>query len=137
MEIFLSVLKNKYADFNGRSRRKEYWNYVLFLFLFFLAAYAIMFVGLAMESTLISGLGSLLAVIIALGTFIPSLAAAVRRLHDTNRSGWFYLIGLIPLIGSILLLVWFCTEGTHGDNDYGPDPKGSSEISNIGKDELI
>lgn len=137
MEFFLSVLKNKYADFNGRSRRKEYWNYVLFLFLFFLAAYAIMFVGLAMESTLISGLGSLLAVIIALGTFIPSLAAAVRRLHDTNRSGWFYLIGLIPLIGSILLLVWFCTEGTHGDNEYGPDPKGSNEISNIGKDELV
>jgi uncharacterized membrane protein YhaH (DUF805 family) len=97
MEIFLSVLKNKYADFNGRARRKEYWNYVLFLFLIFLAAYAIMFVGLAMESTLISGLGSLLAVIIALGTFIPSLAAAVRRLHDTNRSGWFYLIGLIPV----------------------------------------
>lgn len=108
-----------------------------FFFCFFLAAYAIMFVGLAMESTLISGLGSLLAVIIALGTFIPSLAAAVRRLHDTNRSGWFYLIGLIPLIGSILLLVWFCTEGTHGDNEYGPDPKGSNEISNIGKDELV
>lgn len=137
MEIFLSVSKNKYADFNGRARRKEYWNYVLFLFLIFLAAYAIMFVGLAMESALISGLGSLLAVIIALGTFIPSLAAAVRRLHDTNRSGWFYLIGLIPVVGGILLLVWFCTEGTHGDNDYGPDPKGSNEIGNIGNDELV
>ena len=137
MEIFLSVLKNKYADFNGRARRQEYWNYVLFLFLFIMAAYVIMFVGIAMESALISGLGTVILVVVALGTFIPSLAVAVRRLHDTNRSGWFYLIGLIPLIGGILLLVWYCTEGTHGDNDYGPDPKGSYEISNIGESELV
>jgi uncharacterized membrane protein YhaH (DUF805 family) len=137
MEIFLSVLKNKYADFNGRARRKEYWNYVLFLLIFILAAYVIMLVGIAMESTIISGLGTVVLFVVALGTIIPSLAVAVRRLHDTNRSGWFYFIGLIPLIGGILLLVWYCTEGTHGDNDYGPDPKGSNEIGNIGNDELV
>ena len=136
MEIFLDVIKNKYADFEGRARRKEYWTYVLFLLLSFLLAYIIMLIGLAMESAIIGGLGSIVVVVIALGTFIPSLAVAVRRLHDTNRSGWFYLLGMIPLVG-IIVLVWFCTEGTHGANDFGPDPKGGNEISDIGKDDLV
>jgi uncharacterized membrane protein YhaH (DUF805 family) len=137
MEIFLSVLKNKYADFSGRARRQEYWNFMLFLFIFVVAAYMIVFLGVALDSSIIAGIGGFLTFVILLASIIPSLAVTVRRLHDTNRSGWFYFIGLIPLIGGILLLVWYCTEGTHGDNDYGPDPKGSYEIGNIGNDELV
>lgn len=64
--------------------------------------------------------------LIALGTIVPSLAVAVRRLHDTNKSGWYYLIGLIPLVGPILLLVWFFTDGNRFTNNYGEDPKNPS-----------
>ncbi|MBK7808899.1 MAG: DUF805 domain-containing protein [Saprospiraceae bacterium] len=136
MEIFLDVLKNKYADFEGRARRKEYWTYVLFLLLAFLLAYFILLIGIALESAIIGGLGGILVGVVGLGTFIPSLAVAVRRLHDTNRSGWFYLLGIIPLVG-LIVLVWFCTEGTKGANDFGPDPKGGNEIGEIGSDDLV
>ncbi len=136
MEIFLDVLKNKYADFEGRARRKEYWTYVLFLALTFLMAYFILLIGIVLQSGIIGGLGSILVGVVGLGTFIPTLAVAVRRLHDTNKSGWLYLLCIIPLVG-LIVLVWFCTEGTKGANDYGPDPKGGNEISEIGKDELV
>lgn len=59
----------------------------------------------------------------SLAVFIPSLAVTVRRLHDTNHSGWMYFVSLIPLIGGIWLLILLCTDGTHGQNQYGPDPK--------------
>lgn len=137
MEIFLNVLKTKYADFTGRARRQEYWNYVLYLILLFLACYMLIFIGAIAEIYILTVVGFLLVSIIALLSFIPSLAIAVRRLHDTNRSGWYYLIGLIPLVGGILLLVWFCTEGTRGENDFGPDPKGGDEILEIGDEELV
>jgi uncharacterized membrane protein YhaH (DUF805 family) len=79
-----------------------------------------------------------LYMIYVLGVFIPSLAVAVRRLHDTGKSGWFYLIGLIPFIGSIWLIVLFVTEGDAGTNAYGPDPKSADneEISTIGTKEI-
>jgi uncharacterized membrane protein YhaH (DUF805 family) len=63
-------------------------------------------------------------ILVALGLLLPSLSVLVRRLHDTDRSGWYYWIVLIPLIGSIVLLVWFCSRGTEGSNTYGPDPLG-------------
>jgi uncharacterized membrane protein YhaH (DUF805 family) len=73
----------------------------------------------------VAGLGYGYAyILVALGLLLPSLAVLVRRLHDTDRSGWYYWIVLIPLIGSIVLLVWFCSRGTEGSNTYGPDPLG-------------
>ena len=113
MNWYLGVLK-KYAVFSGRARRKEYW---LFLLINLLVA-----LGIAIVESLI-GTGGLLGSLYALGVFIPSLAVAVRRLHDTNRSGWWLLIGLIPLIGLIVLIVFFVQDSDAGDNAYGPNPK--------------
>ena len=106
----------KYADFTGRARRKEYWSFwLLTLVAYFLAS----LVG----SILGDLISSLLVLAVAVGFFIPSLAAGVRRLHDTNRSGWWLLISLVPIVGSIILIVFLATDGNRGPNDYGPDPK--------------
>jgi uncharacterized membrane protein YhaH (DUF805 family) len=116
MEYFLQALRN-YAVFSGRARRKEYWMFVLFNFLFSLVAGVADYVLTGAGSGAISGL-------YALAVLIPSLAVGVSRLHDVGKSGWFTLIILVPLVGVIWLLVLDCTEGTRGDNEYGPDPKG-------------
>ena len=113
MNWYLDVLK-KYAVFSGRARRKEYW---MFLLLNLLVA-----IGLGIVDGVI-GTAPLLGSLYALGVFIPSLAVAVRRLHDTNRSGWWLLIGLIPLIGLIVLIVFFVQDSDAGDNAFGPSPK--------------
>jgi len=121
MNWFVTALKN-YAVFSGRSRRSEYWFFVLF--------YLIIYVVLALvdrttgtySST--SGAG-LLTSIFALGMLIPSLSVSVRRLHDTDRSGWWLLIGFIPLIGVIVLIVFFVQDSGAGTNRFGPNPKGA------------
>ena len=110
----------KYADFSGRARRKEYWMYALMLFVALLV--------LGMVETML-GLGGtvgpygLLTIVLLLGTLIPSIAVGVRRLHDTGRSGWWMLIGLVPVVGGIVLLIFYVLDGTRGPNEYGPDPK--------------
>ena len=124
MEWYLKVMRDNYANFSGRARRKEYWMFALFQAI-------IMIVLLILDNVL--GLGfdiggiplgyGVLYTIGALAHFIPGLAVVVRRLHDVGKSGWFYLIALIPLIGIIWLLVLMCTDGDKGDNAYGPDPK--------------
>jgi uncharacterized membrane protein YhaH (DUF805 family) len=118
MDWYLKVLKN-YVGFEGRARRKEYWMYTLFTIIALVVAMVLdnMF-GLASEG----GIGPLYA-LYALATFLPGLAVSVRRLHDIGKSGWWILIGLIPLIGAIVLIVWAVTEGTRGSNAYGEDPK--------------
>ena len=134
MEWMLLPLK-RYAQFSGRSRRKEYWMYILFLCLVAIVLSIIeSILGLGGHAVLTSETSSsgvfygalvnrgILSNLFLLATFIPSLAVGVRRLHDTNRSGWWYLLAFVPLIGSIVLLVWFCTAGTSGPNDYGDDP---------------
>jgi uncharacterized membrane protein YhaH (DUF805 family) len=123
------VLKN-YANFEGRARRAEYWNFVLANFLILIPLYLIGMAGMASQSPALSMLGIGLYGILALGTLIPSLAAVVRRLHDINKSGWYYFIALIPLIGGIILLVWLFTDGDRHTNTYGDDPKsiGSPEF---------
>ena len=93
----------KYVDFEGRSRRAEYWWAALMVFVLSLIPYINILVGLA--------------------TIIPSIAVGVRRLHDINKSGWFMLLNLIPIVGQIILIIWFCQEGTIGPNQYGEDPK--------------
>lgn len=116
------ILKN-YANFEGRARRSEYWYFVLGNILLLVPLYAIGIGGILNESSVLSTLGIGLYAILALGTFIPGLAVGVRRLHDINKSGWNYLFCLIPFVGGIILLVWFCTEGDRFSNQYGEDPK--------------
>lgn len=109
----------QYVGFSGRARRSEYWWFVLFSFLVSVVAAildAILGTGGDFGRTgLIGGLASL-------ALLLPSLAAAVRRLHDTSRSGWWILIGLIPIIGWIVLIVFY-VQDSHGDNQHGPSPK--------------
>lgn len=116
------VMKN-YANFNGRARRAEYWYFALANFIVIIPFYIIGITGAATESTGLSILGFAIYGIVALGTLVPGLAVAVRRLHDLNKSGWYYFIALIPLVGPIILLVWFFTEGDRFSNNYGDDPK--------------
>src|SRR5690349_17627802 len=120
MNYYLQVLRN-YANFNGRARRKEYWMFVLFNFIFLILAAALdNLLGITFADEIPYGPVYL---VYGLFTFLPSLAAGVRRLHDTGKSGWWLLIAIIPIIGGIWLLVLFVTEGTAGDNEYGADPK--------------
>ncbi|MRX64672.1 DUF805 domain-containing protein [Maribacter luteus] len=119
MNWYLKVL-NQYADFNGRARRKEYWMFVLFNVLFaFIAMILDNVLGIAFENI---GYGPIYG-LYGLAVFIPGLAVGVRRLHDTGKSGWMLLVGLIPIIGAIWLLVLMATDGDSGDNKYGQNTK--------------
>ncbi len=119
MSWFILALK-KYATFSGRARRKEYWFFVLFYVLISIVATVIDSMTGSFDPTM--GMG-MLGLLVALALLIPSLAVAVRRLHDTDRSGWWVLLCLIPLIGGIWLLVLLCLDSTPGDNRFGPNPK--------------
>tara|TARA_B100001559_G_scaffold274576_1_gene244678 strand:+ start:156 stop:533 length:378 start_codon:yes stop_codon:yes gene_type:complete len=124
MEWYLKVMRDNYANFSGRARRREYWMYVLVQSIIMIGLMILdSILGLDFELQGISlGYGYLYS-IGGIVHFIPSLAVLVRRLHDVGKSGWFYFIGLIPLIGAIWLLILFCTEGQKQDNKWGPDPK--------------
>jgi uncharacterized membrane protein YhaH (DUF805 family) len=100
-------LTQKYADFNGRAARPEYWWFALFSIL----------VGLAL-----SYVSSMLGLLFNLAILLPSIAVGARRLHDTNRSGWWQLIALIPVLGTIVLIVFFVLEGDAEDNKFGAPP---------------
>jgi len=119
MNWVMKALK-QYADFNGRAQRTEYWLFVLFCLVVEIVLTMIdKMIGTYSSST---GAG-LLVGIFALAVLLPGLAVGVRRLHDTSRSGWWLLIGLIPLIGGIVLLVFMVQDSTPGTNAYGPSPK--------------
>ncbi|SFL83063.1 DUF805 domain-containing protein [Marinobacter zhejiangensis] len=113
MDWYLAVIKN-YAGFSGRARRKEYW-------MFALINIAIVIALSVIEGIL--GIPGIISAIYGLALLVPSLAVGVRRLHDTGRTGWWLLLALIPLVGPIVLLVFFCMEGNSGSNDFGADPK--------------
>jgi uncharacterized membrane protein YhaH (DUF805 family) len=122
----------RYADFSGRSRRKEYWMFVLLnvlLSLAALAALAVSYYADMSESAMTTLLMPLFVVyfLLSLAFVIPGLAVTVRRLHDTDRSGWTILFGLIPIVGPFLLLVYYISEGTSGPNRFGEDPKANAE----------
>ncbi|MGA8249083.1 MAG: DUF805 domain-containing protein [Nocardioides sp.] len=108
---------NKYADFSGRARRSEYWFFFLFNVLVSIVASIIdAIIGTR------SGSFGLIEGIAALALLLPGLAVGARRLHDTTKSGWWLLIGLIPIIGAIVLIIFF-VQDSHPDNQYGPSPK--------------
>ena len=118
MDWYLGVLK-KYAQFQGRARRKEYWMFVLINFLIGIVLGVVDgMLGLVGPS----GVGPL-GGLYALALLVPSIAVAVRRLHDTGRSGWWLLIGFVPLIGAIVLIVFMASAGHAGANEHGEDPK--------------
>jgi uncharacterized membrane protein YhaH (DUF805 family) len=113
MNWYLAVLKN-YAGFSGRARRTEYW---MFFLINFIIVVVLDVISMAIKlSTILGGVYGLLVL-------IPALAVGVRRLHDTGRSGWWLLIGLIPVVGTIILIVFLATDGQPGDNQYGSNPK--------------
>jgi uncharacterized membrane protein YhaH (DUF805 family) len=118
MNWFMVVLK-KYADFTGRARRSEYWYFFL------------IYIGIAIVLGIIDGMiGStafgnlgLLSGLLLLGLFLPSIAVAVRRLHDIGKSGWWLLLGFVPIVGGLVLLYFAFQDSQPGVNLFGPNPK--------------
>ncbi len=119
MSWFIKCLSN-YANFNGRARRKEYWMFILFYWIFYIAA--------AIIDVIIAGItDSSIAVVTwlyILAMLLPLLAAQARRLHDIGKSGFWIFISFIPIAGAVILLIFMCTDGEARTNQYGPDPKG-------------
>ena len=124
---FIDTIKNRYAKFNGRATRSEYWFYMLFYF--------ILAVLVGMIDTLLinpmlgatsqqAGEGGFLQIILALVLLVPSIAIGVRRLHDIGKSGWWLLIGLVPIIGALVLIYFYVTDSQVGSNLYGENSKG-------------
>ena len=118
-ELFKTVLTEKYADFNGRSRRAEFW-WTALINLGIWFVFGILSLPFRDDGF---GFVGVIFFIYWAATIVPFLALAVRRLHDTNKSGWMILIGLIPLVGPIVLLVFYATDGDPGPNQYGPSNK--------------
>jgi uncharacterized membrane protein YhaH (DUF805 family) len=134
MEYMLMPLR-RYFDFNGRSRRKEYWMWFLFVIIGAIV-FSILDTVLGLGGTTntysdfdsgasvgFNSTGGILSTVFMLAILIPNIAVGIRRLHDTDKSGWWILIGLIPLVGAIVLIVFFVSEGTRGPNRFGSDPK--------------
>lgn len=135
IEWYKKVVFENYANFSGRARRSEYWYFILAQILIFFSIIAIAsLIGMFLDNSEdVFVVAFSLCSLYFLGILIPYLALVVRRLHDTGKSGWFYLIRFVPFIGGIWILVLMCTEGNFGSNDYGQDPKEDfDEINQIG-----
>jgi uncharacterized membrane protein YhaH (DUF805 family) len=116
---WFSMAWNRASDFNGRTRRKEYW---MFTLLNTLICIVLLIPSIAFARIWIGTCFTILLFVFELVSIFPSLSCAVRRLHDTSRSGWWLLIGLIPLV-SLILIVFLAIDGEPGTNEYGPNPK--------------
>jgi len=129
MEWMLMPYK-RYADFSGRSRRKEYWMFILFNFLLAMLCVMLMLAGgMSMDESGQSEpgplfwVGALVLAAFVLGSIIPSIAVQVRRFHDQDKSGWMVLLGFIPYVGGLIVFIFMCLDGTRGPNRFGNDPK--------------
>lgn len=128
LEWALLPLK-RYADFSGRSRRKEFWLFTLLITVVMIVLSVVTGAGAVFmdPETAASGagfgMGIILILLLSLALFIPGLAVQVRRFHDQDKSGWFVLLNFIPYLGGLIVLVFMCLEGTRGPNRFGPDPK--------------
>ena len=125
MNWYLTAFR-KYAVFSGRSRRREYWFWVLFNII---VVAALASLDVMLSSALLGSPLTLLSAVYGLASLIPGLAVSVRRLHDTGHSAWALFLGLIPLVGAIILLVWDLTDSQPGDNRYGPNPKQPAAVA--------
>jgi uncharacterized membrane protein YhaH (DUF805 family) len=129
MEWYLKVVRDNYANFNGRASRQEYWMFLLFNIIFGIVA---MVADNILGTVFTIGEGSYsvsmgygwIYVLYMLAVIIPGIAAGARRLHDVGKSGWMMLVAFIPLIGGIWLIVLTVTDSNPGENNYGPSPKG-------------
>lgn len=136
MSWYLLALK-RYADFSGRSRRKEYWYFALFNFIVILALIVVAAVLGGFNSNQTGGINPaampffILYIVYAIAIFIPSLAVSVRRLHDIGKSGWWFFINFIPYAGGIWFLVLMCLDSKPGPNQWGPNPKEESIVATV------
>lgn len=115
MHWYTDVLR-RYTDFDGRADRPEFWWFALINLIISLVIWA---VGIALFGYAV---GELLAIVYGLATLLPSLGVEIRRLHDTNKSGWWLVVSLVPFVGGIILIVLLAIAGTPGENTYGPRP---------------
>jgi uncharacterized membrane protein YhaH (DUF805 family) len=126
LQTAVRTVLSKYAVFSGRAGRPEFWYWVLALFLVSLALAivegAILAPLLGFEA-FSPDAGQPLSTLLSIAILLPALAVTVRRLHDTDHSGWWVLLGLIPIIGALVLLWWYIKPGTEGDNRFGPPPQ--------------
>lgn len=122
MDWYLSVLRENYANFEGRARRTEYWMFQLFNVLAMVVLEILVVIGTAI-SPVLGILFGLVVIVYALGVIVPSIAVATRRLHDTDRSGWWQLFGLVPLVGPIVVFIFTVLDSQPGDNRFGAYPK--------------
>ncbi|MER2149981.1 MAG: DUF805 domain-containing protein [Candidatus Limivicinus sp.] len=106
-------LLEKYADFSGRASRGEYWSFALT---------ASVITGVLNSLGRNSNVLSIIAYLVSLAVLLPNIAVAVRRLHDIGKKGTWYLLALIPIVGWVILIIWFCKEGDPGENEYGVNP---------------
>lgn len=137
MEWYLKVVRDNYANFNGRARRKEYWMFILInIIISIILSIIDTAMGLRFGVSEYSNGSGVISSVYSLAVLIPSLAVGARRLHDINKSGWWQLLSLIPLVGAIILIVWAATEGDKGPNEYGPDPK-DQNANAFSDDDLI
>ncbi len=121
MQWYLAVLK-KYAVFNGRASRSEFWWFVLFNII---VAFVLGFIDGLLGTTTQSGYG-LLSGIYSLAVLLPAIGVAIRRLHDSGKTGWWLLLCFVPIIGAIVLIVFYCLDSEPGPNQYGENPKGQA-----------
>ena len=151
LQHFKTAMTSKYADFRTRSTRSEYWYFTLAYVILSIIIF-IPLMGMGASAAFGSGssgggLGimgtvfTVLWVVLILAMFIPSLSVMVRRLHDIGKSGWWYFIGFIPLVGPIILIVFLCTESQRGANKWGPNPHGLADGNDVAghlvKEDLI
>lgn len=121
LDWYKLVVLKKYADFSGRAGRPEFWYFVL--------VNVLISIGLGIVDSILgtkAGATGILGGLYSLAVLVPSIAVGVRRLHDTSRNGWMILLGLIPIVGIIILIVFYVQEGTPGTNEYGPNPAEAS-----------
>jgi uncharacterized membrane protein YhaH (DUF805 family) len=127
MNYYIDVLK-KYAVFSGRASRKEYWMFFLWNFIIGVVDLLVL---VLLTKTVIATIFVFLTLIYALAVLIPNVAVLARRIHDINLSAWWILIGLIPYLGQVVIFVFAVIDSTHGDNKYGPNPKGINNIQQV------
>jgi uncharacterized membrane protein YhaH (DUF805 family) len=144
----IKTVLSKYAVFNGRARRSEYWWYALAVAIVTTILYAVLvapsygeYMSAILEASAAGAAapampgsltaGYLIMSLINLALLLPGLGVMVRRLHDTGRSGFWVFFLLVPIVGPIMLIVWFATNGTPGPNQFGPDPKAVAQAQAV------